>query len=324
VGSGGTETSAFYTYPSSLSPYAITNENAITVGTVAGNLTYGNSTYGGDQAGPISNAFPKGYNAFYCMKYEITQGEYTDFLNKLPSSTLAATRYPGNKGSYRQTIGGTWPNYTNAAPDRAANWLNWADGAAYGDWAGLRPMTELEFEKACRGPAVPVPNEYAWGNTTLVAQTNEAGVAGSGMETALPANARCNENKNLISSTDYGPTRVGIYATTNSSRIQSGASYWGIMELSGNVNERVVSAGSTTGRAFTGVHGDGVLYDGTNTVDAKVYNWPGTNAVGSGLRGGSCTASDAQELFSDRFYGAYENAARYQGYGWRGVRTAPQ
>ena len=38
-------------------------------------------------------------------------------------------------------------------------WLSWADSAAYMAWAGLRPMTELEYEKAMRGPRRPVPDE---------------------------------------------------------------------------------------------------------------------------------------------------------------------
>ena len=51
--------------------------------------------------------------------------------------------------------------------DIACNFLNWADGAAYADWAGLRPMTELEYVKASRGTRSPVVNEYAWSTTNL-------------------------------------------------------------------------------------------------------------------------------------------------------------
>ena len=29
--------------------------------------------------------------------------------------------------------------------------ISWSDMSAYLDWSGLRPMTELEYEKACRG-----------------------------------------------------------------------------------------------------------------------------------------------------------------------------
>src|SRR3954465_9732743 len=62
IGSGGTETSAFYTYPTTTNVFSISSENAITVGTTNGNLYYPSSSNGGDQLGPIPAAYPKGYN----------------------------------------------------------------------------------------------------------------------------------------------------------------------------------------------------------------------------------------------------------------------
>ena len=53
-------------------------------------------------------------------------------------------------------------------------------------------MDELEFEKACRGPLYPVPNEYPWGDTLLTAMTGFVGLDGSGTETAKPTNANVN------------------------------------------------------------------------------------------------------------------------------------
>ncbi|MDI9573694.1 MAG: SUMF1/EgtB/PvdO family nonheme iron enzyme, partial [Bacteroidota bacterium] len=149
VGSGGTETSAFYMYPTTTNPYQITGEGAITVGTTDGNLYYPSSTYGGDQSGPIPANFPKGYAAFYCQKYEISQQQYVDFLNTL-TSAQASTRYP-NATTNRHAITVSGGVYSTTNPYVACNFLSWMDGAAYSDWAGLRPMTELEFEKACRG-----------------------------------------------------------------------------------------------------------------------------------------------------------------------------
>ena len=46
------------------------------------------------------------------------------------------------------------------------NYMTWTDLLAYLDWSCLRPMTEFEYEKICRGPVYPVANEYAWGNQT--------------------------------------------------------------------------------------------------------------------------------------------------------------
>src|ERR1043166_6122411 len=35
--------------------------------------------------------------------------------------------------------------YVAAKPNRPANQMSWDDGTAFADWAGLRPMSELEF-----------------------------------------------------------------------------------------------------------------------------------------------------------------------------------
>ena len=43
-----------------------------------------------------------------------------------------------------------------------ATTLSWADGAAYADW-GIAANDRMEFEKACRGTAAAVADEYAWG-----------------------------------------------------------------------------------------------------------------------------------------------------------------
>ncbi len=132
-------------------------------------------------------AFPKGYNAFYCMKHEVTQGQYADFLNAL-DTTQAGNRFPNKYGNARHTVT-NGSVYSADAPDRACNYLGASDAVAYIDWAGLRPMTELEFEKACRGTIAAVPNEYAWGATAYTQITNFFGTDGSGTETADPVNA---------------------------------------------------------------------------------------------------------------------------------------
>ena len=115
------------------------------------------------QTAPDNASWPNGYAAFYIMKYETTQGQYAEFLNLL-TSTQAATRNSGPIGNpiERFTITGSHPTFTASAPDRACHRLSWADGAAYADWSGLRPMTELEYEKASRGTSFPLADEFAW------------------------------------------------------------------------------------------------------------------------------------------------------------------
>jgi len=312
LGSGGSENYHFYKYPTSTNPYQVSSEAAITVGTTNDNLYYAGGTNAGDQAGPIPTVFPKGYAAFYCMKYKITQKQYTEFLNKL-TSTQDGTRYY-NKNSYRHSIGGSAGNRTTTMPYVACNYLNWADLVAYLDWAALRPMTELEFEKACRGTLSPVANEYAWGNTTI---TQATGISNSGAynETASNSGANCVYNTKVS-----GPMRVGCLGQGVNTREAVGASYYGIMELSGNVWERSVTVGNTTGRAFTAINGDGQL---DASGDANVSNWPGTNAVGGGFRGGLWTGTAIYLRVSDRYIAACTYTPRNTDNGGRGSRVAP-
>ncbi len=113
-----------------------------------------------------------------------------------------------------------------------------------------------------------------------------------------------------------GPVRVGIFAREGSSRQEAGASYWGIMELSGNLWERAISV--ATGRAFTGLHGNGTL---TAAGGADIANWP-TTGSGAGLRGGYWEHTADTLRASDRINAARASIARNR-VGWRGVRSAP-
>ena len=292
-------------------PFQISGEGALTITNAAGYLwgksTSGNSTIG--SKGTLPAAFPKGYGAFYCMKYETTQGQYTKFLNML-TSTQAAARHPGGSG-YRYTISGSYPNYTASAPNRACNFLSWDDGAGYASWAGLRPITEMEYEKACRGPVNSAP-EYAWGDHNIVATTNFIN-DGTADEAPLPSNANC-----VYASRTTGPIRVGAFATATSSRKAAGASYWGIMEMSGNLWEQTVAVGFAAGRSYTGSHGTGF-------VDTLPTSWPTISGGGYGVRGGAWnTGLDWYNRVSDRSYAGVEyDGLRSRSYGWRGVRTAP-
>jgi len=285
LGSGGSGVSEFYKYPSLTSPYLITDESEITVGTSTDNLYYSTGTYGGDQSGPVPATFPKGFNAFYCMKYEISQQGYVDFLNNL-NQTQANTRKFTTSG-YRYYINGsTIGNYVTTNPYVACNYLGWDDLTSYFDWSGLRPMTELEFEKACRGTSPAVPNEYAWGNTNLCAVPyflNNSGTVNEIVTNFAPS-PNGNSSYNTTDGSIDGPLRVGIFATNTSDRIESGATYYGIMDMSGNLWERAVTIGHSVGRLFDGTMGDGVLDTNGN---ANANTWPGTDALGSGFLGGN-------------------------------------
>ncbi|TVR75380.1 MAG: LamG domain-containing protein [Marinilabiliales bacterium] len=115
-----------------------------------------------------------------------------------------------------------------------------------------------------------------------------------------------------------GPLRVGFGATGTSSRTASGASYWGIMELSGNLWKMTIAAGSVAGREFTGLHGDGVL------TEAGFFNTANWNAGTLGLRGaGFTTALDRLRVSDRNNITTLDAAGRHNNRGGRGVRTAP-
>ncbi len=311
-------------------PLEITSEGALTLGGGSAGSLGNNNAQGMAHADDFNDsvsktlpaAFPKGHAAFYAMKYETTQGQYADFLNLL-TSTQAARRNisdEANYQSFRGTIFGNYPLFASNANDRACNFLAWPDGAAYADWAGLRPMTELEFEKASRGDQAVASGEFAWGNTSIVQQTGHSGTDGSGSETATPASANANFDSGV-----NGPVRAGIYAATSAGvRAQAGASYSGVMELSGTVFEHVVIVANSAGRNFTGAHGDGEL---SNTLgsegDANAAGWPGANALGSGFRGGAWKDDSSLLRVADRACAATTDAQRVNHYGFRGARTAP-
>ena len=114
--------------------------------------------------------------------------------------------------------------------------------------------------------------------------------------------------------------RTGNFGQGVNTRAGTGASYYGIMELSGNLWERPVTAGNATGRAFTGTNGNGVI---TAAGDADAGTWPGTSATGAGYRGGSWYTSATYVRVSARDNAAGTFTSRPYTYGGRGVRLAP-
>lgn len=280
--------------------FPVTSENAITCGAAAGNLSAdGNFT----NSGTIPAAYPKGYNAYWMMKYEFSKQQYLDFLNTLDQTNANARNSIGATGSV--------PNMVVVQPERAANNFSAISVLAWLDWAAMRPMTEFEYEKACRGANnTPSPLECAWGNTTIATVTSGDNI-GTATETWLNGNAN-------YSGGPGSPIRCGALATASSNRTQSGGSFYGVMELSGNVQEPTIWAG-TTGRTFTGTHGDGVL---DANSEANAATWPSaTNNNNVIPRGGGYSDAPAQLQVSDRVYTSLNVIPLSGMLGGRGVRT---
>ena len=317
------ETWVFRDGGSTASGFEVTSEAALPVGTNAGELDYvaGKS---GDNLGPIPAAFPKGYAAFYCMKYELTQGQWVAFFNSLtPAQQLARdVTDPSGKATdgvlYRNAVSFTeGGEATTTLPRVPMGYLSHYDGLAYLDWAGLRPMTELEYEKACRGPEAPVVSGFAWGTDEVnLTSTYLLQDADTDNETITPATLDLLGNavhggdrdddyplQTIVATfQSAGPLRAGVFAATLpllNSRTASGASYYGIMELSGNLAEAAYNVGTPLGRSFGGSHGDGNL---TATGEADVTDWP--VGAGIGLRGGWYDSDWTFLMTADRTWAA--------------------
>ncbi len=351
LGSGGTETDHFYEQPSTGQTYTVSSEGTITVGTSSGDLYYSATENGGDQMGPIPAAFPKGFAAFYIQKYEISQGQYVAFLNTLTydqqdtRTAVAPDEGAGTRAlsaSNRNAIEIQTPGVARMTPavyandftddglydqnddgqTLACNYLSWGDGAAYADWSGLRPMTELEYEKASRGTQAPLADEYAWGSTSLHGAVYTITDDGQADATVNAGSATGNASYDVTDGSIDGPLRVGIFAASIGSptRVESGATYYGVMEMSGNVREHPVTIGHATGRSFTGAHGNGAL---TSVGNADTSMWPGTDAVGAGFRGGAWHIGSTVLRVSSRSIAASTFAGRSDVVGFRAVRSAP-
>lgn len=323
---------------SSRTPFYITSENPIAVVTAAtagGSLTSTGFINGFSTNIPLS--YPKGFNAFYAMKYEISLGQFLDFLNSAPAAAGNPARHgyttPTGGPGGRNPVTGNYPFYTTTTPNRACDSLSWAGLLAYLDWAALAPMSEFEFEKLCRGTFGFVMDEYA-SSSDAIEDVNALINDGTATESVgAPFNSPVNVGSD---GNHLGAYRVGFAATaTTTLRIETGGSYYGAMELSGNVAERAVGVildGNTNTHmtAFNGaVHGDGEIA-GTGFSN---QGWPSQSTIAlvdsfGTIRGGAWNMVAARAQVSDRLLtrhterGSLGYIGRRNGLGGRGARRA--
>ena len=288
--------------------FRVDSERAVAVGPEEGRLHYVAAEYVGDAQGPVPAAFPKGYTAFYVMKYELSQGQYVAFLNSLAAGVVAERVNFLDETYYdkRGTISFEDDAYVARRPERPMNFITWDDGLAFTDWAGLRPMTDFEFTKAARGPESPGPGAFPWGTSSRDALARFVG-----------------PDDDLILAGGWTEDQL-----TDETREVFGASYYWVMDLAGSVWERVITAGQSDGRRFEGSHGDGILSEAARATNE---DWPHTWAEqeGHGYRGGGFydqgRASHEFNPYSPvsyRPFGAWSGADPHRAYGYRAARTA--
>lgn len=260
----------------------------------------------------VPKLYPTGYTGFYTMKYEVSQEQYVNFLNRLTYADqkkrigndldrmVAGDFAFGAKGvpNFRNGIvlqerfatndtavifgfdlnGDTPINDEDDGKSIACNYLTPEDVRTYTDWAGLRPNSEMEYEKGCRqrNPAVASNSRsFAWGDPTFESLKvwNGSTMANDNTENeqvlfpTIAPKGRMNGPKvhNL------GPVKCGAFASETSDIYVAGASRWGLMEMTGNLAEIYYSA--QEGRNFNGeVFGDGNIW-------SSVASWRSDSTV---------------------------------------------
>jgi formylglycine-generating enzyme required for sulfatase activity len=229
-----------------------------------------------------ADGWPNGYNAFYLAKYEVTQGQYVDFLNNILSATAAAYYSASwDVTGYRIGNTGVYPNqYWTDVPNRACNFVSWDNMKAYLSWTALRPITEMEFEKAARGTQQGGTNTrlYPWGNTAPATTT---GTIEGGTHYIYYANLYADFTGG------WKPILVGWYLSQGyapANREWTGASPYGIADLSGNLWEHVINCAWTT-----------VPLNGNGTITPPA-SWP-TAYPGKTIRGGSWKYPPGNDIF---------------------------
>lgn len=256
----------------------------------------------GGSSATLNGTYPKGYNGYYSMKYELSQEQYAMFVNsqsraqQLKLLPQLQSLKKGDKifggASYlliKEIMTETKPAVVGFSGNKgatiAAGYMSPSDMMTYACWSGLRPMSELEYEKGCRrsAPLHVVPEEYAWGNIILNPLT---GVSDEGLSKEKPLGGNANGGSTPFTS----PVRCGAFAAIGSNRATSGATFSGLMEMSGNVRELCVNV---TASAFSrDVHGAG---------DVGRSPFFGLTAASAfGLRGGGFDSPAERLRVSDR------------------------
>ncbi len=323
LGDGLSDT-RFYTYDglnsSTNTPYYVQSNNSIST----------NDAFilslGADFSNTIPAAYPKGFNSFYIMKYEPTQEQIVEFLNTLTfaqqqTHTLtdlnavdATNRFvlknlnyvylrngiacdanasgPNPITFYCDANNNGVPNEINDGQNIACNLISNVTSISYLDWCAMRPITELEYEKICRGiDNYPLQGENANGSTQVVEITTRIN---SGLASETFSNI--GTNNVYIVGNYYGPVRVGSLSNASTTRLQSGAAFFGVLNLADNLTELVLYAGDTgNNNYFTeNTFGDGnLLIDGYS--DDFYINRP---AVKVTQKGGAYYNTAASTLYN--------------------------
>ncbi len=202
--------------------YQNSNYSGEMINIPAGSFLMGNSGVGDDALWVNYDELPQHsvyLSEYWIGKYEVTRGEYRQFMNA--GGYLNSAYWSADGWNWKVDAGRTEPDYWDAQQ----NWMNagpftqsdyypvvgvsYYEAEAFCNWAGGHLPTEAQWEKAARwNPVSSHPNVYPWGDTWDQQRCN-------------------NENDSLYPGYQTAP--VGSYA--------SGASPYGCMDMAGNMWE---------------------------------------------------------------------------------------
>ena len=143
----------------------------------AGKFRMGTDQLIGNESKPIHTVY---LDAFYINKYEVTVGEYKQFLL--------------DSGHPRPLHSGL--SEYSPTDDHPIVGISWHDAMAYAQWAGKRLPTEAEWEKAARGGLMDM--RYSWGNETIDSSKANYG----------------NIHDGTVPAGNYPPNAFGLYDMT--------------------------------------------------------------------------------------------------------------
>ena len=139
----------------------------------------------------------------------------------------------------------------------------------------------------------PEAGEFARGSNAIFGSTYT--LTGDARANEITTNASSDSGNAVYAATDPGgPVRSGFFATGSSTRISSGAGFYGAMELSGNLSGYCITLGNATGRSVR------YIPNGNGTISAAGYArhsvgdaglWPGVEGNSSSAAPNTCSGT---------------------------------
>ncbi len=265
----------------------------------------------------LSASYPTGYQAIYCAKYETSNASVIDFLNTLtydqqlnitnganPNGISGSVAFSTGQAIVNNIIIIDTPGISATKPAvYAANYNNnniyneANDGLnlscvsfsvrmaiAYLDWCGLRPMTDMEYEKICRGtqytgtPNPRVSGEYPWGTTNINGYSNN--ISYWATDSARFVGAILNGRALVSGVVVTSGARNGLFANNSTGREAAGAAFYGPMEMCGNARDIAFFTNTSSNNITMNSLGDGNLIStlGPTNGDGNVAEWSNYSA----------------------------------------------